>query len=132
VGYNYRLPNINASLGCAQLEQLPEFLKEKRLLADRYRDVFEDVDGVSVFTEPDFARSNYWLNVLLLNEENIGLRDEILEQTNRQGIMTRPVWKLMHRLSMYKDCPRMELHVAENLVKRLINIPSSVVLNGHN
>jgi len=132
VGYNYRLPNINASLGCAQLEQLPEFLNKKRTLVDRYRDVFEDVDGVSVFTEPDFARSNYWLNVLLLNEENIVLRDEILEQTNRQGIMTRPVWKLMHRLSMYKNCPRMELHVAENLEKRLINIPSSVVLNGHN
>ncbi len=132
VGYNYRLPNINASLGCAQLEQLPEFLNKKRMLADRYRGVFEDVDGVSVFTEPDFARSNYWLNVLLLDEENIVLRDEILELTNKQGIMTRPVWKPMHRLSMYKDCPRMELHVAENLEKRLINIPSSVVLNGHN
>jgi perosamine synthetase len=132
VGYNYRLPNINASLGCAQLEQLPEFLNEKRLLADRYRDVFEDVEGVSVFTEPDFARSNYWLNVLLLDEANHELRDEILELTNKQGIMTRPVWKLMHKLRMYKDCPRMELHVSENLEKRLINIPSSVVLNGQN
>lgn len=129
VGYNYRLPNINASLGCAQLEQLPEFLSKKRLLADRYRDVFEDVEGARIFTEPDFARSNYWLNVLLLDEVNHELRDEILELTNKQGIMTRPVWKLMHRLRMYKDCPRMELHVSENLEKRLINIPSSVALN---
>lgn len=128
VGYNYRLPNINAALGCAQLEQLPLFLEKKRALANLYRQRFSTVQGVKFFTEFEFARSNYWLNVLLLENGNLAVRDSILEISNANGIMTRPVWTLMHKLPMYKSCPRMDLKVAENLEDKIINIPSSVFL----
>ena len=128
VAYNYRLPNINAALGCAQLEQLPDFLNRKRALATNYQQVFEDIEGVSFFVEPEFAHSNYWLNVLLLDGEDIDLRNEVLELTNSKGIMTRPAWRLMHRLEMFKHCPRMDLTVSEHLEKCLINIPSSADL----
>lgn len=125
VGYNYRLPNINAALGCAQMEKLPEFLEKKRRLAGKYAAAFQGVAGVRFFTEPAGARSNYWLNVLLLNDKNCAERDRVLEETNNQGIMTRPAWTLMHQLPMFKDCPRMDLSGAEGLEARLINIPSS-------
>ena len=128
VGFNYRLPNINAALGCAQLEQLPGLLRCKRDVAERYRKAFEFVGGARFFTEPDFAKSNYWLNVLLLNEELLTRRDDLLEMTHNNGIMTRPAWTLMHKLPMFQDCPRMDLDVAENLQKRIINLPSSAFL----
>lgn len=132
IGYNYRLPNINAALGCAQMEQLPGFLKRKRNLAEKYRKAFESIEGVTFFVEPDFARSNYWLNTLLLDKRIAGRRDDLLEMTNGLGIMTRPAWRLMHKLSMFKDCPRMDLSVAESLEQRLVNIPSSVMLGAAN
>ena len=128
LGYNYRLPNINAALGCAQLEQLPSFLERKRRLAQHYVDVFEAVNGVSFVQEPSFARSNYWLNALLLDEAVAERRDEVLELTNDGGYMTRPAWRLMHRLPMYRSCPRMDLRTAERLEQALINIPSSASL----
>jgi perosamine synthetase len=128
VGYNYRMPNLNAALGCAQLEQLPGFIKRKRALAERYRRAFAGLAGVRFFAEPEFARSNYWLNALLLETADAGLRDRILEVTNQNGIMTRPVWTLMHQLPMYRDCPQMPLREAEALRDRLVNIPSSVFL----
>jgi len=129
VGYNYRLPNINAALGCAQLEQLPGFIAAKRALAKKYAAAFAKVSGARFFTEPGFAQSNYWLNVLLLDDSYSGERDTLLDLTNRAGIMTRPVWTLMHQLAIYRDCPRMDLQVAENLERRLINLPSSQSLN---
>lgn len=125
VGYNYRLPNINAALGCAQLEQINQFIQNKRALAERYRQAFAEVKGITFFNEPEYARSNYWLNVLILDEENASLRDSILLETNNQGIMTRPAWVLMNRLSMLQDCPHMDLSTAESLERRIINIPSS-------
>lgn len=128
IGYNYRLPNINAAMGCAQLEQLPSFLKKKRALADRYREAFYGIEGVNFFTEPDFAHSNYWLNVLLLDRDYACKRDAVLEITNNHGIQTRPAWQLMHRLPMYNDYPHMDLSISEDLEARLINIPSSAVL----
>lgn len=128
VGYNYRMPNINAALGCAQLEQLPRFIHAKRSLAENYRKAFDDMKGIRLFIEPDFAKSNYWLNVLLLDRECSHLLNDFLEMTNRLGIMTRPVWTLMHRLPMFSGCPRMDLSVAEDLEKRIINIPSSSFL----
>lgn len=128
VGFNYRLPNINAALGCAQLEQLPRFLAKKRNLVRKYLEAFKEIKSIRFFTEPDFAKSNYWLNVLLLNEEFADQRDAILEETNMQGLMTRPAWTLMHRLPMYSQCPRMDLSVSEDIEKRLINIPSSVMM----
>lgn len=129
-GYNYRLPNINAALGCAQLEQLPGYLGKKRALAEKYRQAFAGMEGIKFFTEPDFARSNYWLNVLLLDEEYAGQRDALLEMSNNEGIMTRPAWVLMNKLPMFKDCPRMDLSVAESLENRIINIPGSASLGG--
>jgi perosamine synthetase len=128
VGYNYRLPNINAALGCAQLEKLPLFLVEKRALADRYKTAFADVQGVSFFTEPENAKSNYWLNVLLIDEEYISQRDAILDLTNRSGIQTRAAWTLMHKLPMFREFPRMNLSIAESIQRRLINMPSSSFL----
>jgi len=125
IGYNYRLPNINAALGCAQLEQLARFVEKKRTLAKRYEEAFSGIEGVRFFIEPDFARSNYWLNVLLLERGDFDKRDKILELTNANGIMTRPAWTLMHKLAMFKDCPRMDLSTAEDIEARLINIPSS-------
>jgi perosamine synthetase len=127
-GYNYRLPNINAALGCAQLEQLPSFLEKKRALAERYKAAFSEVKGVSFYAEPQHAKSNYWLNVLLIDEQHVGQRDSLLKTTNRDGIQTRPAWTLMHRLPMFQQCPRMDLSIAEAIARRLVNIPSSAVL----
>lgn len=128
IGYNYRMPNINAALGCAQLEQLPGFLAAKRELAERYRRAFSSVLGIRFVSEPDDCKSNYWLNTLLLDEKNANQRDALLQATNDIGIMTRPAWTLMHRLPMFADCPKMDLSVAESLEKRLINVPSSAIL----
>lgn len=128
VGYNYRMPNINAALGCAQLEKLPGFLERKRDLAKRYQDAFAKIPGISAFVEPEFAKSNYWLNALILDKEFSSKRDILLEQFMAQGIHSRPVWTLMHHLAMYNDCPRMDLRGAEDLEKRIINIPSGVSL----
>ena len=128
IGYNYRLPNLNAALGCAQLEQLPGFVEQKRALADRYRQAFAGIEGVRFFSEPDFAKSNYWLNVLLLDEGLACERDTVLAATNDTGIMTRPAWTPMHLLPMFTEAPRMELPVTESLAARLINIPSSAAL----
>ena len=130
-GYNYRLPNLNAALGCAQLELLPGFLADKRRLAERYSAAFAGVAGLRFVTEPPFAGSNYWLNALLLDEELACERDALLALTNDAGIMTRPAWTLMHRLPMFAGFPRMaDLSVAESLERRLINIPSSAFLGG--
>lgn len=125
IGFNYRLPNINAALGCAQLEQLPRFVALKRTLAERYRATFQQVEGVHFVNEPPFATSNYWLNALILTPELAHLRDPLLEATNSAGIMTRPAWTPMHRLSMYRECPQMDLSRAEDIERRLVNIPSS-------
>jgi perosamine synthetase len=128
IGFNYRMPNLNAALGCAQLEQLPRFIEKKRLLAQRYQLAFSSLAGIKIFQEADYATSNYWLNVLLLDEEYSKERDRLLELTHQQGIMTRPAWTLMHKLPMYKDCPRMDLSTAESLERRIINLPSSAFL----
>ena len=128
VAYNYRLPNINAALGCAQLEQLPDLVAAKRRLFQRYRAAFADVNNVTVFEEPAGCRSNYWLQVLLLDESVACMRDQILEATNDRGFMTRPVWNLMFAQPAFAKCPRMELPVAASLQRRLINVPSSAQL----
>lgn len=128
IGYNYRLPNINAALGCAQLEQLPDFLQAKRRLFERYRRAFVEVHEASIFAEPAGCRSNYWLQTLLLSESAAWQREVILTATNDAGLMTRPPWILMHRLTPYEACPRMELPVAEALERRVINLPSSTHL----
>jgi perosamine synthetase len=125
IGYNYRLPNINAALGCAQLEQLPTKLIAKRTLFSSYQVAFSEVKGVNLVAEPAQCLSNYWLQTIMLNEDQIHHRDTILKTTNEAGLMTRPVWQLMHQLTPFANCPRMDLSMAEQLAQRLINIPSS-------
>lgn len=125
IGYNYRMPNLNAALGCAQLEQLPMMLAAKRKLFQRYQVAFSPVHGIKLVAEPERCQSNYWLQALMLDMEQVNQRDSILKSTNDAGLMTRPVWILMHELMPFKDCPRMDLVVAQSLSQRLINIPSS-------
>ena len=125
VGFNYRLPNLNAALGCAQLEQLPAMLASKRELFRRYREALTSVVGVKLMMEPEHCRSNYWLQTLVLDPEYADQLDLLLQITNDAGVMTRPTWQPMHTLIHFSHCPRMDLSVAEGLSQRLINIPSS-------
>jgi len=128
IGYNYRMPNLNAALGCAQLEQLPTILADKRELFKRYQKAFAKVAGIRLITEPDDCKSNYWLQTLLLDSKEKKYRDAILKATNNAGYMTRPAWTPMNELKVFKDCQRMELSCAQSLAQRLINIPSSSTL----
>ena len=125
IGFNYRLPNLNAALGCAQLERLPAMLDSKRSLHERYRTAFASVRGVSLVAEPSRCRSNYWLQALMLDSDTADLRDTLLSATNAAGYMTRPAWMLMHLIEPYSSCPRMDLSVAERIAGALVNIPSS-------
>lgn len=125
VGYNYRLPNLNAALGCAQLEKITTYLAAKHSLMEYYKKIFSSITGLRLVQEPSFAKSNYWLNAFLLDENCMELRDKLLLSLNQNGIMTRPLWNLQHTSKMYSNCPRMPLSIAENLCKRLIKIPSS-------
>jgi perosamine synthetase len=127
-GFNYRMPNINAAIGCAQLEQLDAFLTAKRDLALYYHQALAYIDGVNFFVEPYFAKSNYWLNAILLDDEFTVYRDEILTALHSAGILARPAWTLMHNLEMYSACPKMELTIAEAIESKLINLPSGAAL----
>ncbi len=123
LGYNYRLPNINAALGCAQLEQLPHFLTEKRELAASYARFFADSE-LTFVREPEGCQSNYWLQAVICRDR--AMRDDLLTQTNAAQVMTRPIWQLMHRLPMYQACLRDDLTHAQWLEERVVNLPSGV------
>jgi len=123
VGYNYRLPNLNAALGCAQLEQLPAFIESKRALAERYTSFFSGSD-LQPIIEPQHCRSNYWLNGVIC--ETLVMRNDLLKATNDAGVMTRPIWTLMNRLPLYANAPHGPLSNAEWLADRVVNLPSSV------
>jgi perosamine synthetase len=125
VGYNYRLPNLNAALGCAQLEQLPGFLRDKRRLFTQYQTAFAKIRGVHLLGEPAGCSSNFWLQTLVLDEDQADQRDAVLAATNDAGLMTRPIWALMNSLPMYAHAPKAPLPVAESMERRVINIPSS-------
>jgi dTDP-4-amino-4,6-dideoxygalactose transaminase len=122
VGFNYRLPNINAALGCAQMETLPLLLNKKRGIANVYREFFDTI-GIKFITEPEGCRSNYWLNAILFND--LQERNEFLEYSNGQGIMARPLWRLMSKLPMYAHCQTDGLETSLWLEERLVNIPST-------
>lgn len=126
IGYNYRMPNINAALGCAQLENLERYVENKRETAQIYADFFKNAPDITFFTEPENCRSNYWLNVVMLKDK--AAQQEFLEYTNDHGVMTRPVWELMNRLEMFKHCESDGLKNTEWLADRIVNIPSSVRL----
>jgi perosamine synthetase len=125
VAYNYRLPNLNAALGCAQLERLPDFLSRKRQLAENYRKTFAHIPGIHFVDEPEGCHSNFWLNAVRLSEPSMSVRDALLEVANDAGYQCRPAWALLNKLPMYQDCPRADLSVAEVLESSLINLPSS-------
>ncbi len=128
VGFNYRMPALNAALGLAQLEKLDSFIERKRALALKYKHALQGLDELVFFEEPSYAKSNYWLNAIILKKGHEKLRDPILEITNDSGIMTRPIWTLLSKLEMFKNCPKMDLTVSESLEQRVINIPSSAWL----
>lgn len=125
VAHNYRLPNLNAALGCAQLERLPDFLSRKRQLAENYRKAFAHIQGIHFVDEPEGSQSNFWLNAVRLEEPGMTGRDALLAVANDAGYQCRPTWTLLSKLPMYKNCPRAELFVAEALEASLINLPSS-------
>jgi len=125
VGYNYRMPGVNAAIGCAQLRKLQRFLENKRKLASAYQDIFKDFDEITYFKEPHYCKSNYWLNAILLKEEYKQQKDLILEHLNQHKIFSRGVWVPMHKLPAFGKTPRMDLNTAENLYDRIINLPSS-------
>ena len=123
-GFNYRLPNLNAALGCAQMENLQSFIDNKRQLANTYFEFFTGTDFEFV-TEPEYAKSNYWLNAVICPSHKE--REKLLKQTNAEGVMTRPIWQLMHRLPMFKNAMAGNLSNSEIIETRLVNIPSSPV-----
>lgn len=126
IGYNYRMPNINAALGCAQLENLDRYIADKRQTAAAYAEYFQHVDDVDFFTEPEDCFSNYWLNVVLLKDKEA--QQCFLQETNDNGVMTRPIWELMSRLPMFEQCEHDELENTIWFADRVVNIPSSVKL----
>ncbi|MCU6433891.1 LegC family aminotransferase [Undibacterium sp. Jales W-56] len=123
VGYNYRLPNLNAALGCAQLEQIESFVAAKRQLALRYAEQLEG-SPLHFFREPEHCRSNYWLNAIIC--DSFEQRVALLKATNDASVMTRPIWQLMNRLPCFTHCRRGDLSNAEWLEERVVNLPSSV------
>lgn len=123
IGYNYRLPNLNAALGCAQMEKLESYINNKRETADLYQRFFQETP-YKFIKEPNGSRSNYWLNALLLKDREE--RDQFLEETNKAEVMTRPVWELLTELPAFKGCERGPLTNARNYADRVVNIPSSV------
>ena len=128
IGYNYRMPNINAALGCAQLEHLDEYVADKRATAAAYAEYFKQVDDIQFFTEPENCFSNYWLNAIILKDHEA--QQAFLQYTNDHGVMTRPIWELMSRLPMFEHCQHDELENTIFFADRVVNIPSSVRLVG--
>lgn len=124
IGYNYRMPNINAALGCAQLEHLDEFIANKRETAAAYAEFFKNIDDIDFFVEPENCFSNYWLNVVILKDKEA--QQQFLQETNDNGVMTRPIWELMNRLPMFENCEHDSLENTVWFADRVVNIPSSV------
>ena len=128
LGYNFRMPNLNAALGCAQLEQVSDFVDRKRKLAELYENALSEIEFVTFFKEPENCRSNYWLNAIRLSGDVVTHRDEILSHLNEAGFGCRPAWTPAHLFPMYKDCPRADLTLTEKLAQAIINLPSSAKL----
>ena len=126
IGYNYRMPNINAALGCAQLENLDKFIESKRKLALEYSEYFKNMNDIQFFTEPEDSFSNYWLQAVILKDKDA--QQAFLQQTNDNGVMTRPIWELMNRLPMFEHCENDGLKNTVWFADRVVNIPSSVRL----
>lgn len=126
IGYNYRMPNINAALGCAQLENLDKYIESKRQVAAEYEEFFKNIPGMEFFVDSEDTFSNYWLNAVILKDKEAQL--DFLQQTNDNGVMTRPIWELMNRLPMFEHCENDGLKNTIWFADRVVNIPSSVRL----
>lgn len=124
IGYNYRMPNINAALGCAQLEKMDAFLASKREITKNYIQLFEQVDGVELFKEPSFARSNYWLQTIILDDQ-LHNREDVLKHLNEYNTMARPIWVPLNELVPYENCSSMDLTMTKVFKKNFVNIPST-------
>ena len=131
VAYNYRMPNINAALGCSQLEDVEELIASKRRIAKRYISAFSSLRDLEIFSEPESCRSNYWLNTMILSRQFSSSLVRIIEALNQADIQVRPIWKPLHTLDMFKNCPRMDLTNTLDLGGRIINLPSTPRLSGN-
>ena len=131
IGYNYRMPGINAAIGCAQLENIEKIVKAKRKIFKIYDKEFEKIDGINFLKEPKNCRSNYWLQTIILDDKLKKNRNKIIKFCNKNKIKVRPVWQLMHKIKYLAKYSKMNLSNAENLEKKIINIPSSpsIILN---
>jgi len=125
VAYNYRMPNINAALGCSQLEDIDELIASKREIAKRYLQAFSTQTDLEIFAEPDGCRSNYWLNTMILGRDLSSSIFDLIETLNQAKIYVRPIWEPLHQLDIFKDCPRMDLTNTLDLCSRIINLPST-------
>jgi aminotransferase in exopolysaccharide biosynthesis len=125
IGYNFRMPNLNAALGLAQLEKINIFLRAKRALFKRYYKAFKNIEGISICKEPHNSKSNYWLQTLVLNNNNINLKNKILKKSHKKSIYMRPIWKLISELKPYKKKQKMNLSGSKAIYKKIINLPSS-------
>ena len=125
VGYNYRLPNLNAALGLAQIELLPKILKSKRMISEKYLE-WGKKNGIDFIKDRKYTKSNFWLNTAITN--SLSERNKMLEYTNNKGVITRPVWTPMHKMEIYQKFKKMDLSNTEWLYDRLINVPSSPIL----
>jgi len=124
IGYNYRMPNINAALACAQLELLPLYLENKRITSDSYANFYKENESIKYIKESENSRANYWLNAIQLN--NLEERNQFLEEANLKGIMSRPIWRLLNSLEMYNHCPCGNLENSKHFESTIVNLPSSV------
>jgi len=129
VAYNYRMPNINAALGCSQLEDIEALISCKRGIADRYLKAFESNEVCQIFKEPADCRSNYWLNALVLNPDFALKSGEIINLMHQHKVFVRPIWEPLHKLDIFAGCPQMDLSVTLDLGNRIINLPSTPSLD---
>jgi perosamine synthetase len=130
VAWNYRMPNLNAALGLAQLDKYPRYLAQKRVLAEKYSAAFGGVAGLSFVAEPAGTSSNYWLCAVRLDEPSLAERDSLMEAAHDAGLLVRPMWNLLHKQRMYAGCGRGDVSVATDLHASLICIPSTPALAG--
>jgi perosamine synthetase len=128
VGYNYRLPNLNSALGLAQLENINFFIKQKRKLFCKYDKVFRKIKGIKIFKEPKYAKSNYWLQTIILEKSNSKILNQLIKYLNKKNIGARPVWQLLHKVKHLKKYPKSNLNISEEMSNRIINIPSSAFI----
>ena len=128
IGFNYRMPNINAAIGCAQLEQLEGFIKKKRMLFSKYKTIFSEVKNIEIFEEPKNCRSNYWLNVLIFKKMNESDKNKFISLCHKNNIFVRPVWELLNNLKHLKKFEKDNLLCSNEMYSKIVNLPSSVFL----